>query len=131
MKYFDDVELACKGSSAANVAEYGSPCGCGGSLPSAGIHPRLQTLLDAIREKVGRPIYVTSAYRCERHNRRVGGELNSYHIQGIAADIHCPGVSMARLAEIAIECGADGVGRYWSQDFTHVDVRGYEARWDE
>ena len=33
--------------------------------------------------------------------------------------------------QVAEECGADGIGKYYYQDFVHVDVRGYEARWSD
>ena len=33
----------------------------------------------AIREKIGRSISVVSGYRCEKHNREVGGAKHSQH----------------------------------------------------
>lgn len=44
-------------------------------------------MLDSVRDKFGRPIKVNSGYRCEKHNRKVGGARNSQHMTGEAADI--------------------------------------------
>ena len=86
---------------------------------------------DRIRERLGVPITVNSGYRCPEHNAEVGGVSDSQHVLGTAADITYDGVDVDTLAEIAEECGADGIGKYYHQDFVHVDVRGYAARWDD
>ena len=44
-------------------------------------------LLDPLREVYGKPIIVTSGYRCVKLNRAVGGAAKSQHTQGQAADI--------------------------------------------
>ncbi len=44
-------------------------------------------VLDPLREAWGSPIIVTSGYRCEELNKRVGGVKTSYHLRGMAADI--------------------------------------------
>lgn len=44
-------------------------------------------VLNPLRERWGKPIYVTSGYRCARVNRLVGGDPNSQHTKGEAADI--------------------------------------------
>ena len=44
-------------------------------------------LLDPLREKYGRPIYVNSGYRCEELNKAVGRSRSSQHMTGEAADI--------------------------------------------
>lgn len=43
--------------------------------------------LDEIREGYGKPIYVNSGYRCEKLNKEVGGEEDSYHLKGLAVDL--------------------------------------------
>lgn len=43
--------------------------------------------MDPIREKFGKPITVTSGYRCEKLNKEVGGVSNSDHKFGYAADL--------------------------------------------
>lgn len=44
-------------------------------------------VLDPLREAYGRPVRVTSGYRCPRLNTLVGGAPNSQHMRGEAADI--------------------------------------------
>lgn len=46
-----------------------------------------QQVLEPARKIVGRPLIITSGYRCKQLNKAVGGVANSYHIQGRAADI--------------------------------------------
>jgi uncharacterized protein YcbK (DUF882 family) len=44
-------------------------------------------VLDPLREAWGKPITVTSGYRCPELNRIVGGSKTSHHMRGMAADI--------------------------------------------
>ena len=87
--------------------------------------------LEQIRAKLGAAIHVNSGYRPPEYNRSVGGEINSAHIDGLAADIRAEGVSMETLRRVCEEViGKDGgLGYYPDLGFCHVDVRGYEARW--
>lgn len=47
----------------------------------------VENILDPLRQAYGKPIIVTSGYRCERLNRLVNGSKNSQHRTGQAADI--------------------------------------------
>ncbi len=47
----------------------------------------VDNLLDPIRRLWGKPLTVTSGYRCPALNRAVGGALNSHHLRGMAADL--------------------------------------------
>lgn len=47
-------------------------------------------LLDPLRRLYGKPIAVTSGYRCEEVNRLVGGVPDSQHVKGEAADCYVP-----------------------------------------
>ena len=44
-------------------------------------------ILDPLREAYGKPIIVTSGFRCEELNRLIGGSKTSQHRTGQAADI--------------------------------------------
>ena len=44
-------------------------------------------VLQPLRNKYGKPIVITSGFRCAALNKLVGGVANSYHLQGNAADI--------------------------------------------
>lgn len=110
-KYFKVREFRCK------------CCGV------ASVHQSIIDLCDRIREELGKPIAVTSGYRCSKHNSAVGGAVRSQHVLGTAADLYPLDRSLLpKLKEIALRLNADGgVGLYKS--FVHVDTRGYKARW--
>lgn len=68
-----------------------SRLGIDNSIPAAyrGNMERLvKEVLQPIRERWGKPIVVSSGYRCERLNKAVGGVSTSQHAYGSAADIH-------------------------------------------
>lgn len=46
--------------------------------------------LDIAREAYGAPMRITSGFRTEAHNRKVGGVSKSSHLTGHAADIAAP-----------------------------------------
>jgi len=96
------------------------------------IDPRLVAALEDLRRLAGRPVVVTSAYRCPERNRRVGGARNSLHVQGRAADVRIPGLSVREMFALADRVEAfhqGGIGVYPDEVFIHVDVRGKKARW--
>lgn len=106
-KYFGAEETECH-------------CGCGFNNPS----PILLRYLDRLREKVGAPVTLTCVCRCPEHNAEVGGVSNSQHLLGAAADVVVPdGMTVDELADISLDIGFDGVGRYYKDEFVHVDVR--------
>jgi len=58
------------------------------SLPVVGnLEYLVETLLDPVRAMWGKPLYVTSGYRCDELNKAVGGSATSAHRFGLAADI--------------------------------------------
>ena len=65
-------------------------CRCGCEMPAEArqnIEALVAEVLDPLREAYGKPIYVNSGYRCEKHNKAVGGVPRSQHLVGQAADI--------------------------------------------
>ncbi len=51
------------------------------------LHILITECLDPIRERCGFPITVSSGYRCEMLNKKVGGVGTSQHVKGEAADL--------------------------------------------
>ena len=49
----------------------------------------LLELLYKARVESGIPFIINSGYRCEKHNKKVGGASNSAHLRGYAVDISC------------------------------------------
>ena len=91
MKWFKEKEFACK---------------CCGQLPPLArenVKALVSEVLDPVREKLGMPIVVNSGYRCEKHNKAVGGVKNSQHLVGQAADVTCS--NLKRLKALIIENG--------------------------
>jgi uncharacterized protein YcbK (DUF882 family) len=84
--------------------------------------------LQALRDKVGKPIRINSAYRTPAYNMKIGGSPKSQHLEGKAADIVISGIPPAKVAELASAVGFRGIGIY--NTFTHVDVREKSTRWD-
>lgn len=62
---------------------------------------RLADYLDGIRAKFGKPILISSGYRCPMLNKAVGGVVNSQHLKGLAADLVCS--DMEKLLSIIRE----------------------------
>ena len=48
-------------------------------------------VLEPLRVAMGRPINISSGFRCEQLNKAVGGVYNSQHLKGQAADINIEG----------------------------------------
>ena len=48
-------------------------------------------VLQPLRDHLGKPVVVSSGYRCKDLNRKVGGVENSQHLKGEAADIKVSG----------------------------------------
>ena len=55
----------------------------------------IDMVLDPLRRLYGKPIVITSGYRCPELNQKVGGVANSWHTQGNAADIHVTSLTKA------------------------------------
>ena len=53
----------------------------------ANIETLVNELLDKVRERWGKPLRVTSGFRCDKLNTAVGGVKKSHHTLGCAADI--------------------------------------------
>ena len=66
----------------------------------------VDTILDPLREAWGKPIIVTSGYRCQELNKAVGGAKTSHHLSGMAADITTGNrVDNRRLFELVQKLG--------------------------
>lgn len=92
-------------------------------------------VLETVRMHFDKPVYITSGPRCEKHNRAVGGSARSEHliIEGEdveAVDIQVDGVKPHEVYRYLCDlpyANLLGIGKY--KTFTHVDTRGYAARW--
>lgn len=56
-----------------------------------------ENILQPLRTAIGKPVNVTSGYRCPKLNKRIGGDKNSQHLLGQAADIQVEGMSTIEI----------------------------------
>ena len=97
--------------------EFDSP-----DLPGSGkkMNVVFMSLLEAARLKADIPFIINSGYRSVSHNSFIGGEADSAHLIGKAADIYC-GDSVSRIKIIIslVETGFTRIGV--GENFIHVD----------
>jgi uncharacterized protein YcbK (DUF882 family) len=117
-----------------SIEEFECKCGC--IMPEF-VKKNVQILaenLQVLRDEVGR-LDLTNGYRCAAHNADVGGVKDSQHVTGKAADIKSKILNPGDIAQVVddlmktekFEMG--GIGIY--NTFTHIDIRGYRARWSK
>lgn len=108
--------------------EFQCPCGCG----QQSVDTELTEKLQLIRDKVDRPLKITSGYRCITHNAAVGGSQNSKHRYGMAADWRMVNRSINPVALGIIAAQYfKAVGIYWYDGcaIVHTDTRDAKATW--
>ena len=94
------------------------------------LKPALLGLLKLVQYHYGDPVVITSGYRGEAHNSRVGGVRHSKHMSCEAADIQVDGISKWDLAGYLRSLpGRGGVGTYCYTDSVHLDI-GEKRDWN-
>lgn len=109
---FSPAEIACRGT---------------GQLK---LHPEALDKLQALRDRLGKPLIVRSAYRSPEHNRAVGGAKASKHMDGTAFDIAMSNHDPAAFEAAARAVGFLGFGYYPRSGFMHIDL-GPARTWGE
>lgn len=109
---FSPAEIACRGTGAIKI------------------NTEAMDKLQALRDRLGKPLIIRSAYRSPEHNRAVGGAPASKHLQATAFDI-----AMANHDPVAFEAAARavgflGFGYYHRLGFMHIDL-GPARQWGE
>lgn len=97
------------------LREFRCKCGCGKAL----VDERLVEILQQIRDHFGKSVNINSGCRCATLNAKVGGDPNSSHMQGMAADITVTGVKPAEVAKYAESIGVRRIGLY-DAGFVHI-----------
>ena len=101
-----------------NLSEFECPCelGSGSKMDIDFLHK-----LDEARHIAQTPFKITSGYRCEEHNIKVGGRVGSSHLKGLAADIGYNGSRERYLILNALmQVGINRIGI--AKTFIHCDV---------
>lgn len=118
---FSNFEFECRGK-------------CGFHCRTARMAPEFLAKLQMLRDRIGKPIKVTSGIRCKSHNAKIGGASKSWHMprDGVcyASDIRTgrSDEEVLRLYAAADSLGFHGIGLYKGR--IHVDMRPTtRARW--
>lgn len=101
---FSAREIACKGTGSVLINE------------------SAMDKLQALRDRLGKPLILTSAYRSPEHNRAVGGAKASKHMQGIAFDVRMDNHDPHVFEAAARAVGFQGFGYYPKSGFMHIDT---------
>ena len=78
--------------------------------------------LQSLRDMLGKPLIITSAYRSPEHNKRVGGAKRSKHLEGIAFDVRMDNHDPHTFEAAARAAGFTGFGYYPKSGFMHIDT---------
>lgn len=109
---FSPAEIACRGSGQLKLV------------------PEALDRLQALRDRLGKPLILRSAYRSPEHNRAVGGAKASKHMAGTAFDIAMSNHDPSAFEAAAREVGFLGFGFYPRSGFMHIDL-GPARQWGE
>lgn len=101
---FSPAEIACRGTGKLLINE-----------------PAMDKL-QALRDRLGKPLIVRSAYRSSEHNLAIGGATRSKHMDGAAFDIAMSNHDPVAFEAAARAVGFLGFGFYPRSGFIHVDL---------
>ena len=101
---FSPAEIACRGTGAIRI------------------HADALDKLQALRDRLSKPLIVISGYRSPEHNRAVGGAARSKHMEGTAFDVAMTNHDPVAFEAAARELGFLGFGFYPRSGFMHIDL---------
>ena len=86
--------------------------------------PEFMGKLQALRTAYGKPMRVTSGYRCPKHPIEAKKAAPGAHASGCACDIGVEGADAHRLLKLAMEMGFTGIGvqQKGAGRFLHLDT---------
>ena len=97
------------------------------------IDQRVLNMCQEIRDYLNVPVKINSGYRCETHNKNVGGVKGSKHTKGFAADLSCE-LGAKKLFE-AVQDLHDNKGKLQDlsycikyKNFIHIDCGGKRSK---
>lgn len=113
------------GDISKHFSRYEFECNCG--CKSDTVDVELIMLCETVREFVGVSIIPNSGHRCFKHNYDEGGQPDSQHVLGKAADLPVPNPS--KVYKMLNEKFPNKYGFGLYATFIHVDCRSKLARW--
>jgi zinc D-Ala-D-Ala carboxypeptidase len=87
------------------------------------IDARSMDMLQALRERLGKPLVLNSAFRTQTYNRQIKGAANSFHTKAMAFDVSMLNHDPEAFEAAAIAVGFRGIGHYPASNFMHIDTR--------
>lgn len=91
---------------------------------------KMAQVMEEVRDLVdNKSITVTSWYRDPDTNQAVGGASRSRHLVGDAVDFIVDGMAPSAVHQRLEPWWGDRGGMASASSFTHIDARGYKARW--
>lgn len=106
-KSFSCIELRCS-------------CYCCGKVEANKCDVDALEALQRVRDVVGFPLYLTSAYRCESHPAESKKQKPGFHHSGQAFDISISwGSKRMEIIAAALDNGCRGIG--FAETYIHVD----------
>ena len=86
-------------------------------------------VLQPLRDKLGKPMVITSGYRNSQVNKLVGGANNSGHLYGQAADFVVNGMTPAQVVEFIKKSGVEFDQCIDEGSWTHISFnKGHNRR---
>ncbi len=89
-----------------------------------GVNPLALERLQVLRDLWGKPIILSSAYRCPNHLKEIKKEKPGQHTKGWAFDIKATPAEQVELLILAKSLGFKGFG--FHKTFLHIDLREQE-----
>lgn len=96
------------------------------NIPSETIKSNLKRIadkLEEVRALVGKPLIVSSGYRCLELNKAVGSSDTSAHVKGLAADFTCPGMTSQALASLIHDSDIEFDQLIYEGAWVHLGLR--------
>lgn len=86
--------------------------------------PEFISRLQALRMAYGKPMRITSGYRCPQHPIEAKKAAPGAHASGCAADVGIEGADAHRLLKLALELNFTGIGvqQKGTGRFIHLDT---------
>jgi len=86
--------------------------------------PDFMYRLQKLRDAYGKPMVISSGYRCPQHPVEAKKATPGTHSMGIACDVSVQGEDAYRLLRLAFEHGFTGIGinQKGSGRFIHLDI---------
>lgn len=88
------------------------------------MQPQFMDKLQELRNLYGKPMKITSGYRCHKHPIEAAKRSSGAHSTGLAADIGVDGLEAHKVLSLAMQLGFTGIGvqQKGSGRFIHVDL---------